>query len=302
MNPTDRSRDYEKIRKSPERFLEHIHNCNNETEISSPFNKTFNELVLYCDCSPQHLFSVLRKIGLVRGPERDSFDSDILALHLPKLEHCKSLDVASLASIRDELIQKVYYASSLKIDDPSKHWTPINSQYELSPIIRAKCIEIDEALRTVAEKTAPPFRYSIIQHPMLKLGDGRSNLSKMKIKMFKGGLVYQIETMERRSLSAEQRLIEETIRNSESIDNKLNHLASVVQAECDEAYHHASLSGKQIGPQMLDDVYRRLKEKGNSEEVFKEPYETLVGIAGLLTGECKVWWSEPFDIEEQNEF
>lgn len=52
---------------------------------------------------------------------------------------------------------------------------------------------------------------------------------------------------------------------------------------------------------MLDDVFRRLKKKAeNPSMVYNEPYETLIGIAGLLTGECMVWWSEQFDIEDNH--
>jgi hypothetical protein len=300
-NPSDKSNDVAKIRKSPVRLLKHIGECDSEKDILSPFDETFQELQRYCECSPSVLFGVLKKVGLVNGPDRKSFDSEILVTHLPVLDECKTLMLPQLIAIRDELIQKVSYASSLKIDDPSKHWVPINISDEQNPTIKAKRITVEECVRTVSEKTAPPFRYSSTRHPVLNLGNGKGNLSKLKKKMLKGDLAFQIETMERRSLSAEQRLMEAAIRKPEAVDDMLNQLASIVKAECDEAYHHAALSGKVIGPQMLDDVFRRLKKKADSNLTYKEPYETLIGIAGLLTGECKVWWSEVFDVEEQNE-
>jgi hypothetical protein len=118
--------------------------------------------------------------------------------------------------------------------------------------------------------------------------------------MLKGDLAFQIETMERRSISAERRLMEIAHRKPESAEDLLNQLVSVVKGECDEAYHHASVSGNVIGPQMLDDVFKRLKDKANLTITHGEPYETLIGIAGLLTGECKVWWSEIFDLEDDH--
>ena len=266
-----------------------------------PFDETFQELLDYCRCSPELLLGTLKRVGLVNGPERNSFDSEILTTHLPAIQACKTLTIEALIGIRDELIQKVYYASSLKIDDPGKHWKPINKSGEQNPLINAKCIQVDEVLRTI-KISAPPFRYSKIQHPILNLGDGKGNLSKLKKKMIRGELTFQIETMEHRSLSAEQRLMEIAIRKPDNIEEILIQLVSVVKGECDEAYHHASLSGKVIGPLMLDDLFMRLKKKANTELVYKEPYETLIGIAGLLTGECKVWWSEIFDLEEYNEF
>ncbi len=201
-------------------------------------------------------------------------------------------------SLRDELVQKVFYASSLKIDDPSKHWTPMNPENEQNPIILAKRIPVIEVSRTITNVTSTPFRYSNTHHPALKLGNSEGNLYKLRQKMLRGDLAFQVETMERRSISAERRLIEIAHRKPESVDDYLNQLVSVVKGECDEAYHHASMSGKVIGPQMLDDVYVRLKDKANSTITFDEPYETLIGIAGLLTGECKVWWSEVFNLED----
>lgn len=300
-NPSNRSRDENKNRKSPIRFLNHVSNCDTVSDIQDPYVKTFQELEAYCGCSPARLFKVLKMIKLVVGPDRNSFDAEIVATHLPSMDECASLNVTSLNAVRDELIQKVFYASSLKIDDPSKHWTPINLSGEQSSFILAKRVPVKEVSRTIMSVASTPFRYSNTHHPALNIGSGKGNLYRLRKKMLKGDLALQVETMERRSLSAERRLIEIAHRKPDSFDSLVNQLVGVVKGECDEAYHHASLKGGTFGPQMLDDVYIRLKEKAaNSLMVHNEPYETLIGIAGLLTGECKVWWSEQFDIEDDH--
>jgi hypothetical protein len=295
LNPSNDIKDASKLRKSPIKFLECIANCVSVQDITNPFYETFQELLAYCQCSPELLFAVLKKTGLIQGPDRNSFDSEIVATHLPILKECNSLIPTQLNAIRDELIQKIHYASSLRIDDPSKHWTPVISSDGSNPTIRAKRVPVSEVFRVIADKTAPPFRYSNTE-ASLGLGSAKGNLSILQRKMLRGDLASQILTMERRSLSAEQRLIEASHRKPETFDEMLNQLVSVVQGECDEAYHHAGLSSKSIGPQMLDDVYYRLKSKANSPMVYGEPYETLIGITGLLTSECKVWWSEIFNI------
>lgn len=38
----------------------------------------------------------------------------------------------------------------------------------------------------------------------------------------------------------------------------------------------------------------------NPSMVHGQPYECLVGMAGLLTEECTVWWSERFDLEDNS--
>lgn len=294
-HPNTYIKDTARLRKSPTRLLECIAGCISVQDITAPFDGTLRELSKYCECTPEVLFAVLKKTRFVLGPDRNSFDSVIVVDHLPSLEECNSLVLNQLNAIRDELIQKIHYASSLKIDDPSKHWTPVNSSDAANIIVKAKRVHVSEVFRAITDKTAPPFRYSNVQ-ASLDLGSGEGNLSILKRKMLRGDLATQILTMERRSLSTERRLIEMSHKRPKAFDDMLNQLVSVVQGECDEAYLHASLSGKSIGPQMLNDIYYRLKYKAGSPMVYGEPYDTLIGITGLLTGECKVWWSEKFNV------
>ena len=51
---------------------------------------------------------------------------------------------------------------------------------------------------------------------------------------------------------------------------------------------------------MLMDIRRRLKKcfEDEKDNLFGIRYEHLSGFVGLLTEECKVWWSEKFDIPE----
>jgi hypothetical protein len=296
-HPSADTKDTTKIRRSPERFLKHISSCASDGEIAEPFSKTFLELQTYCECTSLVLLDVLRKMGVIRGPDRNSFDAEISATHLPAIAECVVLPVPLLNAIRDELIQKVYYASSLKIDDPSKHWHPLNASTEDNPVIQAKRICVDEVGRAIRDRTAPPFRYCNTSST-LTLGAGNGNLALIRRKMIRGGLASQVQTMERRSLSAERKLMELALRKPEELDSLLDQLVGVVKGECDEAYLRASLSGLPVGPKMMDDVYARLHDKAENHSalVFHEPYETLIGVAGLLTGECQIWWSEPFQV------
>jgi hypothetical protein len=294
-NPGSDIKDQSKLRRSPIKFLEAEQKCSRFDEIAAPFDETFRGLQEYCGCSSEELFLTLQKVELLKGPERTSFDSEIVTTHLATLPVCSSYTVPVLNAIREELIHKVYIASHV-VDDPSKHWIPINRISSDNPYITSRRLPVEVVLQVIQDKADPPFRY--YDAPTIALGNGRGNLAILKKKMERGDLHSQILTMERRSLSAEQNLIEYAIRYPIETDGHLAQLESIVQGECDEAYLHASLSEKPFGRQMLDDVYARLKLKANEHDlVLRQPYELLVGIAGLLTGECKVWWSERFDLE-----
>jgi hypothetical protein len=288
--------DQTKLRRSPLRFMNAVRSCTCVEDIVKPFDETIQELRNHCSCTLDELFATLQKVWFINGPERYGIASQITDKHLPAIPECSSFPVPIVNAIREELIRKVWFAAS-EVEDPSKHWYPIGKVSPENPHITAKRIPVSVVLQTIREKTNPPFRYNGAS--TLSLGNGAGNLWRLQKKMKKGQLHSQIETMEQRSLSAEQQLIEFALTRSSEVDSYLKQLEWVVRGECDEAYLQASLTGTVYGPQMLVDVYSRLQKKAEQdcELVYRQPKELLIGIAGLLTGECKVWWSEPFDLD-----
>lgn len=77
-------------------------------------------------------------------------------------------------------------------------------------------------------------------------------------------------------------------------------LENVVLSECDEAYLRAKSGSSLFGVTMLLDLQERMKRIATAEamKAAGQPYEVLVGVAGLLSDECKVWWSEQFPMED----
>jgi hypothetical protein len=115
--------------------------------------------------------------------------------------------------------------------------------------------------------------------------------------MFRGGLAARYEAMRRRALTAEQELLDLATRPSDG-KNLISQIENVVLAECDDANLRASQTGDLYGPVMLIDVQDRLKRISETDptRVHRQSYDLLVGVAGLLTSECKVWWSETFEL------
>jgi len=104
--------------------------------------------------------------------------------------------------------------------------------------------------------------------------------------------------MRRRALTAEQVLLDLATRPGDG-GTLCSQIENVVLAECDDANLRASQTGETFGSIMLIDVQNRLKQiaKNDPARVHRQPYDLLVGVAGLLTSECKVWWSVPFELE-----
>lgn len=136
-------KDRKKLSKSPISFLNAVASSHTFQELAEPFYQRFNELLTYCDCGADLLFDTLKKIKLSRGPDLRSFDAEISHNHLPRVKGCGELNRTAINQIRDELIQKIYYASSLYSDHPSRHWQCLISSNGQNPELLAKKLRVE---------------------------------------------------------------------------------------------------------------------------------------------------------------
>ncbi|MBZ0231424.1 MAG: DUF4297 domain-containing protein [Deltaproteobacteria bacterium] len=261
----------------------------------------FESLRAHCACSPTELVEVLAKLEFIQGPSREGFDAEVAHGHVAKHPRCEHLSAAQLSAVRDEIIQKVFAASSLQIDNPEKHLCPIDAIDRRNPALLAKRIEVSVVDEVLHEQGRAPFRMQPTRR-YLALTGTKQQLSVLGQKFVRAGLVNQLETMQERALSAERHLLSQAYRN-DAIDKVMDQIESVVKGECDEAKLAASLTSPEgYGPLMLTDVHARLRRLAR-EEPELVAYQTslcLIGVAGLLTDECRVWWSDPFPIEDDS--
>ena len=289
-----------KIGRSPNCLVASIAKVNRDAELAKPFDEALMKLADSCKTTTTCLFAVFKRLELVVGPSLADFEAVLSQTHIATIRDCHSLPAYQLNAIRDELIQKIFDASSNFVDDPAKHWSCVNGAAANDPRVLAKQlfpIIVDDAIRA---KSPPYFRFSPIATKTDKrLSD--NNLSTLEKKLVRGGLQKQMETMRRRTVSAEQHLLELAAGKPKEIVAIRNQLESTVQAVCDDASLHNTVNGTVCGPGMLRQVQQQLQtlahEKPNNM-VHHQPYDCLVGMAGLLTEECTVWWSEQFDLGE----
>lgn len=86
----------------------------------------------------------------------------------------------------------------------------------------------------------------------------------------------------------------------EEANRRLTHLKVLVEDDCIEAQISADCGGS-YGPVMYTRLRQRLAARvpGNLLPTFGATEEHLLGAAGILTEECRVWWSEPFDLRSR---
>jgi hypothetical protein len=295
---TEGSRDREKCL---EFLLQAVAEVQTPQEVDAPWDEVLDHLAGFCGCDRPTLWSVLRRMRLVVGPGRDSFDAEVAHVHLGTLGPCKGFSPRQLNDLRDELIACVFRASSLQNDDPAKHLGSLKDNDPSNPRIAEKCLDphvIDSVLQDLGRV---PFRF-LPTIPRPALGMAKSKSEVLRRKLAAGGIPDQFETMLNRALSAEQRLVELSYQDPERFEEVINQLVGVVKGECDEAQLEAATEPLPYGRKMLSDVFRRLRAvaKDRKEIVRGEEYECLAGVAALLTGECQVWWGPKFKIEGES--
>jgi hypothetical protein len=287
------------LKKSPIRLLEAVFKSANEQELAKPFSEVLEDLAVKCDCDQKTLFAVLKKTYFKKGPSREDFDAELSHNHLTQIEACKSLAKSLLNAVRDEIIQQVYKASSLQVEDPVKYLLNIGQNKD--PRLLSKRVSLDVVEQSIQSNAELLFRYQPVDISIDLTRDTKSH-DVLQKKFEKGNLSDQFQTMKRRKISAESRLLELSAISPEKFTDILTQLESVIQAECDEASLEAKIAvgSDMFGPRMLQSVFSKLREitVNRSSSVYNESYETLVGMAALLSENCSVWWSEKFNIRD----
>jgi hypothetical protein len=282
---------------SPVKLLDAVQHVSKWEELSDAAKNGFECLKDKIGAVPGELFAVLKKLQLVPGPPLDGFEDVLAHTHVAKLEECAALKASLLSRVREALIQRVARASSLTSDDPAQHYVALNRERHKDPLLTAKRISVEDAILTIRDVLGGSFHY-LPSMASLKLGNAAEKLDTLQKKMVRGGLDYHYEMMRRRVLSAEQHLLDLVTRPDEG-QQICSQLENVVLGECDDARLRASQDPEPFGAKMLIDVQDRLKRVavGEPNRVYQQRADLLVGIAGLLTSECKVWWSQPFELK-----
>lgn len=292
--------DKKRLKKSPVRFFEAIRNASSPDDIAPDFIDVFESFCATFPANKEKLFNVFKKVELIKGPPRDNFETDISHNHLATCEGCDRMSPASLNKIRDEIIQRVFQASSLSAVNVEEH---LHDRLLASPfVIAAKRLSIDVVKECITQSSEMIFRYQSVDGT-IDLNNTNPVKTILKQKLEKGNLEGIERTMNRRTISAERRLLERGYDLGERSPELLSQLESIVQGECDEAALEAlseigSMDSPDFGVLMYNKVSARLKDIAQNRPamVWDEPYETLIGIAGLLTENCSVWWSKKFII------
>lgn len=288
---------------SPDRLIQCCRSASSHSDLKDPYKAAFTGLVGKIGCDSTVLFQVLRKLRFAQGPVLRGYDDTFAASIVPKLPGCAGLTTVSCCRLRDELIGLVQAACRLRVEgiDGAVAYLATNGRPDAA--IRGKCITPEAAAELMGRVRQPTFRF-VDSGAGIDIGSTVGRAEVLNRKMRNAYLGSQFETLRMRMDSADQRLMERALLEPDGFDAIANQLVSTVLVECKDveamAFDHADekTRGLAIYKQILQRMDSLAKEE--PERVCREPKDTLMGIAGMLSGECKFAWGTPLDEEGKN--
>lgn len=281
---------------SPIKLLAAVQHASKWNKLEDAGKKGFEYLLKRIEVDAEELFNVLKQLDFAKGPPLENFEDVLAQTHVARLPECLNYNATLLGRAVETLIQKIHQASSLVTKDPAVHYVALSNKSRKDPLLLAKRVSLDDVVLTVREVRGS-FSY-LPSLASLDLGTATKQLDVLQEKMIRGGLAHHYEMMRRRALSAEAVLLDLATRPDDG-SQICSQVENVVLGECDDAMLRASQNPEPYGAKMLIRVQDCLKKIVDHEptRVHHQDVDLLVGVAGLLTADCKVWWSAQFELK-----
>jgi len=296
---TPGSKDDVKRGRCPALLLRHISSNSNADAIQPPFKKPFDALRAECGCSAEQLFATLQRVEIILGPGKREIEAAVSNEHLASLDGFDTLAAATLNEHRDDIAAIVHRASSLQVTDAVRHLAGTVFQQETDIRVSAKRLSPTQILQPPNTQNGRPAHF-FPGSPVLGLGSIRHG-TVLEQKLKHGGLEDEIDYMRVRERAAEYNIMEDIVRRPERYPALQTQIENVVLGACSEAHLRHRSDSSVFGPAMLVAVQDALKTaaKDRADQIGHHNYESLIGVAGLFTSECRVWWSPRFQISQE---
>ena len=248
------------------------------------------------DVSSEAILSVLRKLEL--PDHMPSLDDDLnrLVSHLSDLPDLRQLTWLDLRYVADALVGIMFSAASCRYSTGLDYVAFCDRPAEAAAAAAAQTKLITaQDLRSEIDRKAKVPALLRSRNPRLIPRPPSPN-AILDLKLSRGGVsVENSDLLKDQKYSTECLLLEWLSRDEEDATRRYEHLSMLVRNECQEAYDEAKLLSPVFGEPMLNSVRQRLRAVAVTEpNLFQCSYQHLLGMAGVLTEDCTVWWSEKF--------
>lgn len=282
--------------------LELIRNKPKKT-FSGTMKVVLEELRKEHKCKKTFVIDALKKVALEgKVPKFE----DMTAVVITKAARLRP-DIAEYRAVEacaNALINKVLKASALSCDQPIRShfiFTTAADNASVLAVISNKRIVASDVLNVLGEATSPllmpPSEGNVVR---INIPTGYHVLEK---KMAAGGISAPSISAARDQQTAAEYVLQEWVARygAELASQRRNQVDLLVNTRCSEAHDKAYSSDVPFGPPMLSEVRAAMRllslDKGH---VFGLKYEQLLGFVSLSTQACRIWWTDPFSLEDPN--
>jgi len=236
---------------------------------------------------------------------------------VPKFEDMAAVVITKAARLRPDIVEyraveacanalteKVLKASALSCDQPIRShfvFTTSPSESSVSAIISSKRISSADVLSVIGEAISPllmpPREGNVVS---INVPTGHHVLEK---KMAAGAISAPSIGAAKDQQSAAEYVLQEWAAKygPELASQRRDQIDLLVNTRCSEAHDKAYCSNAPFGSQMLSEVRDAMRSLATDQDrVFGLKYEQLLGFVGLSTQACRIWWSDPFSLEDAN--
>jgi hypothetical protein len=250
------------------------------------------------------LIKFLKKVTLIQSPGLDDIEASLLS-KLTQFSNIKDLRIDQVHRITKSLIDKCLNAASLVCDSPKEGYYSIlanPNEEQTKLIIKGKQITKEIILALLREVENDQSLLSTGNS--IPLSEMPKGMKKLELKMAAGGIsANNIDNIKDLKSSMENQFLTLFYKKGErKTQEQYEHIRILVRNQCQEAHDLTRIDNELFGNKMLIKVRECLHLVYNNKEgcsLFGLRYEHLLGMAGTLTEECKIWWSEEFDINSE---
>jgi hypothetical protein len=272
-------------------------------------NKTFagtmktliEELRKAHKCKKQAVLDVLMKVRLQGQVPKFEDMTASLIMKAAKLRP-NIIEFWALEACVKALIDRVLEASALSCNEPiSSHFvfgsSPADSS--LQSVIAHKRLAMNEVVSVISQVTAVLLMPSSNGNVMPT--DVPTGSHIVERKMAAGRIsAPSISAAKDQQTSAEYQLQQWIARyGAEVASQRRNQVDLLINTRCSEAFDKNRLDDAPFGTAMLSDVRTAIALLSEQkDQTFSLKYEQLLGFVSLSTQACRVWWSDPFPLED----
>jgi hypothetical protein len=275
--------------------------CFSELDFSAKVKK----LSRLTNCSEKIVLSTLNKVDLVIWADLDNYET-ILANDIGVITGTQYQPAETLNKMAKNLIAITYRAATSSIPNtltfPSYYALLENPQQALKNNI----LEGKKITKSVVEICFSECQNSTITLQSVKprkIPISPVGTEIMGLKLISGGIDFSnIDLMKTLNWSSQNLFIQWLFRRGRTeAERHADHLSIIVKSDCLEVQSVVKRMDQLYGEDMLQGVRKKLDE---TYERIKNQYNEinrlhLLGIAGILTEDCDVWWSERFPISKE---